>query len=113
MPPAKVLVMRHAEKLGDPDDPNLPVPGQARALFLSLGTPRLLDDQTLCSPPRFRSTASARFRRCNLWLRVWEYHLTRLFRIRTTARSPSSSLSAASQSWSVGTTAISRVSCAA
>ena len=34
MLPAKVLVMRHAEKLADPDDPNLSVPGQARAAAL-------------------------------------------------------------------------------
>jgi hypothetical protein len=34
MSPAKVLVMRHAEKLGDPDDPNLSAPGQARAAAL-------------------------------------------------------------------------------
>jgi hypothetical protein len=34
MPPAKVVVMRHAEKLADPDDPNLSVPGQARAVAL-------------------------------------------------------------------------------
>jgi phosphohistidine phosphatase SixA len=31
MLPAKVLVMRHAEKLDDPNDPNLSPPGQARA----------------------------------------------------------------------------------
>jgi phosphohistidine phosphatase SixA len=34
MLPAKVLVMRHAEKVGDPDDPNLSGVGQARAAAL-------------------------------------------------------------------------------
>jgi hypothetical protein len=34
MLPTKVLVMRHAEKLADPDDPNLSIPGQTRASAL-------------------------------------------------------------------------------
>jgi hypothetical protein len=34
MLPAKVLVMRHAEKLADPYDPNLSVSGQARSAAL-------------------------------------------------------------------------------
>jgi phosphohistidine phosphatase SixA len=34
MPPARVWVMRHAEKLDDPDDPNLSNTGRARAAAL-------------------------------------------------------------------------------
>ena len=85
---ARILLMRHAEKTGDPMDPHLSQDGYARAAKLADFIPARSAFPSFSSRPRSPSTASDPLRRSNPFRRKSGFQSTQHMLIKTTAPWP-------------------------
>src|ERR1700694_3899000 len=85
---ARILLMRHAEKTGDPMDPHLSQDGYARAAKLADFIPATFGIPHFSSRPRSPSTASDPLRRSNPFRRKSGFQSHQHTLIKTTAPWP-------------------------